>query len=198
MRVEAQDGEGVELRLPFAGFYQTVHDVALDAAAEAAGVDPDAVDWPVVRLGYAQAYMREVSRLTGVGMVFGRISSPEFYNFGTDEILVWVSRKEIAGVHAGIVADPEQEGALRTRVREELSPRAGFAPYHPADLDDWGPLDAWGPARMSLLLDHAFARAGADEALIADAIAERALDLVLSSPRAGADVTPDMSEDPAP
>jgi hypothetical protein len=193
-----QDQGGPELRLPFMGFYQSVHENTFDAAAEAAGMGPDEVDWPVVRLGYAQAYMREIARLTGLEMRFSRISSPEFYNFGTDEILVRIDEARISELHAGIMADPAQAASLRDRVREELSPRAGFAPYFSADLDDWGPLDGWEPAQISLLLDHAFARAGADEGEIADSIFDRAVELVAGAPRSAAYIAPEAAEDPSP
>jgi hypothetical protein len=193
-----QDDRGQELRLPFAGFYQSVHDHSLDAAAEAAGMEPDDVDWPVVRLGYAQAYMRRVAALTGLELTFSRISSPEFYNFGTDEILVRVDPDRIAALHAGIMTDPAQAASFRDRVRAELSPRAGFAPYFPADLEDWGPFEGWDPAQVSLLLDHAFARAGADEARISEDIFDRTVELVAGAPRAAAHAVPEAAEDPSP
>jgi len=180
-----RDDAGTELRLPFSGFYETVHEHHFDLAAEAAGMDADAVDWPVVRLGYAQAYMREVSRLTGVEMTFSRVSSPDFYNFQTDEILVRMSADGIAALHAGIMADPDQANALRVRVREELTPRDGFAPYFSADLADWGPVEAWEPAQAALLLDHAFTRAGADEAGISETLFERTVELVAGALREG-------------
>lgn len=191
-----QDDAGTELRLPFSGFYETVHEHQFDLAAEAAGVDPDAVDWPVVRLGYAQAYMREVSRLIGVGMTFSRVSSPDFYNFGTDEILVRVAPDRVRALHAGVLADPDQAAAFRDRVRAELSPRAGFAPYFSANLEDWGPVGAWEPAQLSLLLDHAFARVGADETGIAESIFDRTLGLVEGALRP--DAKADRSEEPSP
>jgi len=193
-----QDDRAEELRLPFAGFYQSVHDHSLDAAAEAAGMSPDDVDWPVVRLGYAQAYMRRVADLTGLEMTFSRISSPEFYNFGTDEILVRVDPDRVSALHAAIMSDPEQVVSFRDRVRAELSPRAGFAPYFPADLEDWGPLEGWDPAQTSLLLDHAFDRVGADEARICEDIFDRTLELVAGAPRAAAYAAPEAVEDPSP
>lgn len=188
----------VELTLPFEGFYQTVHELALDGAAEAAGVSSDDVDWPMVRLGYAQAYMRELSRLTGIGMAFSRVSAPEFYNFETDVILVRVRAGEVEHLHAGIMADPERAASLRDRVREELTARAGFAPYFSSDLDDWGPVTGWGPAQMSLLLDHAFMRSGLDEAVIAETLAERTLELVQGAPRSAAYTPPGRDEEPSP
>ncbi len=191
-----QECGGPELRLPFAGFYQTAHEHQFDLAAESAGVDPDAVDWPVVRLGYAQAYMREVSKLIGVGMNFSRVSSPDFYNFGTDEILVRVAPDRIRALHAGVLADPDQAAAFRNRVRAELSPRAGFAPYFSADLEDWGPVGAWEPSQLSLLLDHAFARVGAEETGIAESLFDRTLELVAGALRP--DARADRSEEPSP
>ena len=193
-----QDQGGPELRLPFAGFHQSVHDQTLDAAAEAAGLEPDDVDWPVVRLGYVQAYMRQVARLTGLEMTFSRIRSPGFYNFGADEILVRIDEARISELHFGIMADPVQAASLRDRVREELSPRAGFAPYFSAELADWGPVATWEPAQASLLLDHAFARAGADEEEISDSIFDRTVELVTSAPRSAAYSVPEAAEDPSP
>ena len=191
-----QEGEGPELRLPFAGFYQTVHEHQFDLAAEAAGVDPDAVDWPVVRLSYAQAYMREVSKLIGGGMTFSRLSSPDFYNFGTDEILVRVAPDRVRALYAGALADPDKAASFRDRVRAELSPRAGFAPYFSADLEDWGLVGTWEPAQLSLLLDHAFARVGADETGIAESLFDRTLELVVGALRT--DARADRSEEPSP
>jgi len=193
-----KDQGGQELRLPFTGFYQSVHENTFDAAAEASGMGPDEVDWPVVRLGYAQAYMSEVARLTGLEMTFSRISSPEFYNFGTDEILVRIDEARIAALHSGIMADPAQAVSLRDRAREELSPRAGFVPYFSADLEDWGPIGGWEPAQVSLLIDHAFARAGADEEEIADSIFDMAVGLVAGAPRSAAYSVPEAAEDPSP
>lgn len=190
-----QDETGTELRLPFTGFYQTVHEQQFDLAAEAAGVDVDAVDWPVVRLGYAQAYMREVSGLIEVPMTFLRVSSPEFYNFETDEILVRVESERIAELHAGIMSDPKQADTLHARVRDALAPRAGFAPWFSAELEDWGPVGTWAPAQLSVLLDHAFARAGVTEAEIADALFDRTLELVSGALRP--DVRTDRSEEPS-
>jgi hypothetical protein len=191
-----QDETGTELRLPFSGFYQTVHEQQFDLAAEAASVGTDAVDWPVVRLGYAQAYMREVARLIRFDLSFSRLSSPDFYNFETDEILVRVRPDRIFALHDEIMADPNQASALRVRVRDALSPRAGFAPWFPAELDDWGPVTQWAPAQLSVLLDHSFARAGVAEAEIAESLSDRTLELVAGAPRA--DERADRSEEPTP
>jgi len=187
-----------ELRLPFSGSYQAIHEIAFVAAAQSAGVGMDEVDWPVVRLGYAQAYMREVSRLTGLEMTFSRLNAPGFCNFGTDEILVRVDADRIAALHAGIMADPDQAASFRDRVREALSPRAGFAPYLSEDLDEWGPVETWEPAQVSLLLEHAFARAGTGEDEITDSIVDRTVELIFGAPRAMAYQTPEPLEDPSP
>lgn len=176
----------IEIRIPFAGFYCSVHDIALENEMAQINegseqIAPDNVAWRAVFLGYSQAYLRALAEGLDLDLAFSRVFAPKFYNFETDAIFAHIRTGEISARHAAIMADPESCAALREAVREKLTPQPGWAPGYSSDLDDWGGVETWTPAQIGFLVDFMFQRSDLDEYQIAEALCERAHDLIWSN-----------------
>lgn len=156
----------IRVRIPFAGFYCSVHDQAMDDALmginqnedgdPATVLEQDNVDWRQVRLAYAQACVKDIAETMGVALTFGEIVSPRFYNFETDQLLADITPTDLASVLARIEADPDLKEGLRAHVHEVLEPRSGFIPFYANTLDDWGPLEDWDEQQAGVMLDFWF------------------------------------------
>lgn len=149
----------IEVRVPFQGFYQSIHEDAIDRAEEMRNEDLEEDEQEVVSLTnenmreYVGHYLTRLSSRLPCDDDFTdfRVISPREYNFGTDQVL--------ATLHANtlrvLLADVKSLDAkgFRERVRDELKPRSGFAPYYSNNLDDWPEDPAeWGSARLELLI----------------------------------------------
>ena len=166
-----------QIRVPFAGFYCSVHDQALDQGLETINTgdagEPlevlasDNVDWASVRLAYVQAYLGKLSEMLEIPMSFAGIVSPRFYNFETDAVYANIESEAIRSLHAKTMSDPDLATSFRDHVQAVLEPRSGFIPFYSNDLASWGELSEWDEVQISVLLDHHAASMGLDETEIA-------------------------------
>lgn len=149
----------IEVRVPFQGFYQSIHEDALDRADEMRNEDLDESEHEVVSLThenirqYVGDYLKRLSSRLPCEDNFTdfRVSSPREYNFDTDQVIATLHANTLRVLLAE-VKSLDAEG-FRKRVHEELKPRSGFAPYYSNDLGEWPEDPAeWGSARLELLI----------------------------------------------
>jgi hypothetical protein len=120
--------------IPFAGFYESVHDGALDDALRQMFADDtgdcwepfenlmykahDSISWGLVRRAYAEEYAKRFADFVGLeSLKFEALSSPREYNFSTDRVFTWVSPIKMAVMLLIINACKNQQTIKPKRVR---------------------------------------------------------------------------------
>lgn len=181
----------IRLRVPFAGFYCSVHDMICDDQLAMINMDDHGdevevlsqsnVDWRVVRLAYVQAYIAEISEAIELPMSFGEMTSPKFYNFETDAIYADIPRSAFDELHMKTMLDPDLLESFRSHVHDALERRSGFIPFYSNDLADWGDLGFWDDVQKSVLIDHHAVSMELDEADIAGQLSEKTYNAIWSA-----------------
>lgn len=133
--------------IPFLGFYETVHDNAIDRAIEGLFEDDNGdcnsglinhfyssycIDSEKVRTEYAKDYVQAFAIATKLQLTFDELNSPKEYNFQSDRIFVDITPESVSKLFATV--DKE---VLRQRIKEEYTSRSGFISYYSPDLNDW-------------------------------------------------------------
>ena len=138
--------------IPFSGFYESLHDSALDDALkdifrDDSGIENselvyrawDAADWSTIRELYSKEYAENFAREFGIKTLeFESISSPREYNFAIDRIFCYIDYSELCGIIKTF--NPAEFSAF---VRERFTSRDGFISFYPADLAEWGKIESW-------------------------------------------------------
>lgn len=154
----------VEVRIapiPFAGFYNSQHEYELDRAIELLTQDDNgdpisdeldrmqsAIDWRIALFHYAKLYSERLADETGAQWEFERLDSPREYNYRSDEIDVTVSLPELQRM-----LDVIEPSALQDLATKRLTPRSGFIPFYPSDVEQWGELPEWDSPLLGLLIE---------------------------------------------
>lgn len=148
--------------IPFSGFYESVHDQALDDACESILQDDsgdcvhdalpmrlfDAVDWGLAHQAYARRYAADWCDRLGIkGAEFEELNSPREYNFTTDRIFVRIPDAEVARIHRETKPDE-----LARVAREWFTSRSGFISFYSPDVSTWGPIGGWDHNKVGALL----------------------------------------------
>lgn len=151
-----------EIRIPFAGFYDSFHDSALDdALAQAFRDDSGTIDreahdsaynrvkWRSVHESYASEYSSVLSDECAIpGLTFNRLYSPREYNFSTDEIICDVPADTLADIY-----ERSNKTDLAALVADRCEPRSGFIPFYSDVLADWGAFNTWESPQIDLLIE---------------------------------------------
>lgn len=149
----------IEVRVPFQGFYESIHIDAIERAEEVRNEELEESEQEVVSLTnenireYVGHYLTRLSGRLPCEDDFTdfRVISPREYNFDTDQILATLHANTLRVLLAE-AKSLDAEG-LRQRVQEELKSRSGFAPFYSNDLASWPEDPAeWGAARLELLI----------------------------------------------
>ena len=152
--------------IPFLGFYETVHDNAIDRAIESLFEDDNGdcnndlinhfynsvcIDYEKVRIEYAKDYAQAFAIATGLQLTFDELNSPKEYNFQTDRIFVDITLESVNKLFATVDKD-----VLSQRIKEEYTSRSGFISYYSPDLNDW-PVDItkWDHNQLGTLISVA-------------------------------------------
>jgi hypothetical protein len=176
---ELSNVEKVIIQLPFAGFYESVHDRQLDAAQErdaehfasndnedypnAVGMDEsdlneimfEMADWHKAHEAYSRDYVSAfagyVQQETGLdlGLEFEKLESPREYNFGTDRIFARIPVSVLGTLKAAVTL-----GNLADVIKERHESRSGFASFYTTDIEEWNekPLADWDHNELCTLL----------------------------------------------
>lgn len=163
----------LETNIPFAGFYCTGYEEALDTALAAAiesRVEEDKLtdeqageygeilfrftNWRQVHLAVAKLYADTFNALfldwSGVNLElsFKALESPRFYNFETDRIFADGSEAAFIALRAAV-----DEATLRLMIRERFTSRSGFISFYPNELDEWkADVTLWDANELATLI----------------------------------------------
>ena len=133
--------------IPFSGFYETIHDNAIDRAIESLFENDrgdcnsdlinhfyssDCINFDAVRTEYAKDYTQAFAIATKLQLTFDELNSPKKYNFATDRIFVNITEESVRKLFAAV-----DKNALRQRIRANFTSRSGFISYYSSDLNEW-------------------------------------------------------------
>lgn len=144
----------MKTRVPFTGFYNSVHEDAFDTALECELENfPERAreDYSFDREWYAKKYVEEYVNTfpVRIRLEFCSLHSPKEYNFETDAIYADISLEDVQVVR-------EYAGGynLNSCIERECTHRSGFISFYPATLREWDlkPMSEWEPAQIELLL----------------------------------------------
>lgn len=151
--------------IPFAGFYNSVHDDACDYAMEqyfqTDNGDPwpgfqdawEHVNWTQVQTEYAKAYVHEFAHEFKIkGMVFEELNSPREYNFTTDRIFVRLPLVEVWRMKR---ETPKK--VLDAVAAEKFTSRSGFSSHYSPHINHWPNTRDWDHNQVFALIE-AYAR----------------------------------------
>ena len=151
-------------RIPFQGFYNTIHDAAGDDAlrhmfsdhATGCHVDEELYDkafglvnWRGFHNSYARGYCDAFSDEFELGLEFESLESPREYNFETDKIFVHIALDVVKRIF-----DETDAKGFAEYVLERCSHRSGFISHYPADLNEWPELSEWDHNHLYHLLNY--------------------------------------------
>lgn len=144
----------VEIELPFSGFYESLHDQALEDAIEQhfsydydkdedkeLGEDYDKarwdadINWAEIYKNYAKAYTEEFGHEFNLDLEFVELSSPKYYNFSTDRIFAKVPKEQIDAIFKEVIAHPD----WAEYIKERFTSYDGFSSNYSNDAND----DEW-------------------------------------------------------
>jgi len=127
----------IEVKIPFSGFYETIHSANLERLAE----DQDGewseelnsqIDWKEKLKEYAEAYVKAYSKELGVPVVFKALDSPREYNFRTDRIFADMEESDLKELRKEV-----DEEEMREFVKDHFTSREGFSSFYSGDYEDW-------------------------------------------------------------
>lgn len=133
--------------IPFSGFYDSIHDNAVDRAIESLFEDDNGdcnsnliahfycsncINYDKVRTAYAKDYVQAFAIAAGLQLIFDELDSPKEYNFQTDRIFVKIAPKSVIELFA-----KADKNALRDRIRKEYTSRFGFISHYSPDIYEW-------------------------------------------------------------
>lgn len=163
----------LEVNIPFAGFYGSMHDAEFDREIEYAleGLDDpngalqnlafDSADFGAARLEYAREYATAFLDWLGLTGESSGLESPRFYNFETDRVFVRITRDSVARMWRGV-----DRATFAAKCRERFTSRSGFISHYSADWRDWGALPTWDHNQLgTLALVYAETEKGTDWSL---------------------------------
>lgn len=192
--------ETLIVQLPFAGFYESIHDEQLDRAMErdaeyfassdndsypeAVGMEEsdlceilnDMADWKKAHESYSRKYVAAfegvVKQETGIDLrlTFHSMESPRFYNFDTDRIFAQIPLAVVEALRAAVTL-----GNLAEVIKERHESRSGFCSFYTTDIEEWArkPVSEWDHNKLETLLIawmRQEIKADADEAINDDVI----------------------------
>ena len=144
-------GDKVSVKLPFWGFYDSLHSEALDHTVEMELQDSDGdvsaalyervldigLNFQSGHIAYARDYVYEFGQYYEIpGMEYDELSSPMFYNFSTDRVFAFIPYRSLYNM-AYQLADEESD-ALQIIASEWFTSRSGFMSHYSPNIETWG------------------------------------------------------------
>lgn len=156
----------ITLKIPFQGFYESAHSMLLDDAENYLFTDSDsenqneglinrfqcACNYNQVFTEYAKGYTKAFKDDFNIpSLKFINLHSPREYNFSTDKIECSISRADVRRIYK-----EADKSKLTYFVAQHCTSRSGFCSFYSPDLKDWGYVDNWEHAQLSLLVQFYF------------------------------------------
>ncbi len=142
MEDEQLAGTEMETRVPFSGFYNTIHsdhldrqlDLDEDSELSSAEIEKksDETDWKAMHIAYSKAYVDQINKMLGLKLEFIELDSPKFYNFETDRIFAKISAEEVEALKARVNVE-----AMEKLVADHFTSRSGFISHYASSYAEW-------------------------------------------------------------
>lgn len=168
------------VQIPFSGFYESMWSRGIDdeeervveSLVEEHGLEAQELT-PLVndKLKYHEAYeyvaQEYVDYFEGwlnaelglsIKLTFQRMTSPRYYNFETDHIVVDISYRD-----ALILARKVGRNALRKAAKAMFTSRSGFISFYHNDPAEWGRLRGWDECQLKAVFEAALEVVGDDD-----------------------------------
>lgn len=147
-------GDLVDIQIPFDGFYNSIHDTAIDDAIESCfnwnhekqeeieitdatrnAIYMADIDWNAIRLEYCERYVAAFGDRFGLTLTFEEMTSPREYNFATDRIFCKIPRVEISKIRKEV----EKHKDWPQYIRDNFTSCSGFWSNYENDCkhEDW-------------------------------------------------------------
>ena len=152
-----------EMRIPFSGFYHSIHDSYFDHEierqceyfTEVTGYDvPDSIidliwkaDYAPARKAYAKAYADAFMTEFNLHGDFMGMDSPREYNFETDRLFVKINHAQLCAIVFMTDYDDMEQTA-----KDMFTSRSGFISFYDADFTTWGDIESWDHNQLYCLL----------------------------------------------
>jgi hypothetical protein len=138
----------LEIKLPFQGFYESIHDMNIDDVIEREELSHDSINTKAVRVDYSKLYAETLSGELSIPFTFKELVSPRFYNYGTDCIYVDIEKSVLYKLFNEIDMD-----TLSQLVVDRFTSRDGFHSFYSNDLSEWGEMYTWEQPQLNLILE---------------------------------------------
>lgn len=150
-----------ETTIPFSGFYESVHNLALDDALNSmfgtreAG-NPveafvaranDAMDWKAVHTEYAREYSEAFASLVELDLKFEALESPREYNFTTDRIFCKITEYSLLKAYAIV-----DKAVLADVAKQRHTSHSGFSSFYDPGIETWGEVLEWDLNQIGTLM----------------------------------------------
>lgn len=140
--------------IPFSGFYQSVHDGAIEQAIifeqdNDIDFDESKVSYPHAFKQYANDYTNLLSNEIGIPLSFVKLTSPREYNFSTDVITVTIDEKEVEKM-----INEADKVILNQIILDNCTSHSGFVSLTSNNIDDWlkTPVTDLEPCQIELII----------------------------------------------
>lgn len=155
--------------IPFAGFYASWHDQAIDDAEEQLFSDDDGevfnqklyemfwsnLDYSIVHQKYAKAFVDLLATKLGFPLEFEEMTSPREYNFGTDRLFAKLNGADLAKmlrVLREVCNSSVWTTRLDDKITEECTSRSGFISSYPNRISLWPRIANWDHNHVGIVL----------------------------------------------
>ena len=146
--------------VPFAGFYNSVHDSEIDHSLEMLFQNDNGdtnealsarfwelIDWTHVQTQYAKTYVENFAEYFEVKLKWESMTSPKFYNFETDRLFAHISLAEVRRTFKRVTT-----GAMDAACKERFTSRSGFISGYSNDYKAWGGMQGWDHNQVGTML----------------------------------------------
>ena len=152
------------IKLPFDGFYESIHDSNIDYAIESLFQDEqgdshvpesfwDKYDGSNVRIEYSKLFVEQVQQYLQdecnlfVNLTFESMTSPKFYNYETDIIYCELPVQDVIDIWK--LTD---KARLSKVAIDRHTSRSGFISFYDNDVESWGDVTTWDHNQLETLL----------------------------------------------
>lgn len=136
----------IKIELPFSGFYESLHDDALDQALESnywndQGEIPEvvadalymaSVDWGQIQTEYCRRYTEVLADELELDLKFDEMTSPKYYNFSTDRLFATIPAGQLKKIRQAVEKHEGWPGCIK----DNFTSYDGFSSNYSNDATD--------------------------------------------------------------
>lgn len=144
----------ITANIPFSGFYESVHNCAIEQTIifeydNDSNFDESKVSFPHAFKQYAEDYTNLLSNEIGIPLSFVKLTSPREYNFSTDVITVTIEEKHLIQ----IISETNKD-ILNKIIVDNCTSHSGFISLTSNNIDDWlnTPVTEFKPHEIELII----------------------------------------------